>query len=187
MSYRLPFWKVVSVIAVIMAFVGSSHIVWAGTQDNKGYIYIRRGDATIKARQRLRTKEARKKAPRIKKKRPPKMKWVNIHFDKAKAEVTSPNTFKLNRAARLLKINSQKEILLIGSADRRGKAESNYALGLKRAKAVKGYLINQGIAAARIKIKSVGAKRASNAPGFEAMARDRSVKFQIVLAGRKKK
>lgn len=187
MSYRLFFWKVVVVTAVIMAFVGSSHIVWAGVQGNKGYIYIRRGDATIKARQRLKAKEARKKAPRARKKKPPKMKWVNIHFDKAKAEIISPNTFKLNRAARLLKINSQKEVLLIGSADRRGTVESNYALGLKRAKAAKRYLINQGIAAARMKVKSIGKKGASKDSGFEAMARDRSVKFQIILAGRKKK
>ncbi len=190
MSYRLSFWKAVVVAAVVMAFVGTSHIVWAGPkgQGNKGYMYIRHGEATVKAQKRLREKAAIKKArqTRVRKPKPPKMKWVNIHFETGKADITSPNTFKLNRAARLLKINGQKKVLIIGSADRRGSDESNYALGLKRANAAQKYLINLGIDAGRLQVKSIGKKGASKDPGLEALARDRCARFQIILAGRKK-
>lgn len=189
MSYRLSFWKAAVLIAVILAFVGTSHIVWAGPGGgNKGYIYVRRGEETVKAKKRLREKVARKKArqSRVRKQKPPHLKWVNIYFATGKAKITSPDVFKLNRAARLLKFNGQKKLLIIGSADRRGSLEMNQGLGLRRAKAVKNYLINKGISAKRIEIKSVGKKGASKKPGEEALARDRAVRFQLLLAGRKK-
>jgi len=190
MSCRLSFWKVAVVIAVILSFVGTSHIVWAGPKSgNKGYLYIRKGEETIKAKKRLREKAAKKQAARqrrMRKQKPPHLKWVNIYFATGKAETTSPDVFKLNRAARLLKFNGQKKVLIIGMADRRGSAEMNYALALKRAKAVKNYLINKGISADRLQVKSVGKKGSSGKPGEETLARDRCAKFQLLLAGRKK-
>ncbi len=192
MSLRLSLWKIAVVAIVIMAFVGTGHIVWAGSKSsacegNKGYIYVRHGEETVKAQKMLKEKEAKKKAHKVQKPKAPKMKWVNVYFATGNAEITSPDVFKLNRAARLLKINGQKKVLIIGSADMRGSAEANSALGLKRAKAVKNYLIDQGISADRLKVKSIGKSEASKKAVDEKMAKDRCAKFEILLSGLKKK
>jgi len=55
-----------------------------------------------------------------------------------------------------LKGNARAKILVEGHCDERGTAEYNLALGERRAKAVKDYLVAAGIAADRISVISYG-------------------------------
>ena len=187
MSRRIILWKLLVVVALVVSVVGVSHLVYAGSQSkgNKGYLYIRHGQETIKAQKRLKEKAVQKKARRMKKEKAPKTKWVEVYFNSGSAKIVSPSNYRLNTAARLLKINKQKKVVIIGSADYRGAAEDNQALALKRANAVKNYLVKEGISAQRLQVKSVGDTKARGT-GSEAMAKDRSAKFQLILRGLKK-
>jgi peptidoglycan-associated lipoprotein len=58
-----------------------------------------------------------------------------------------------------LKANARAKITLEGHCDERGTAEYNLALGERRAKAVKDYLIAAGIPADRVSTISYGKER----------------------------
>jgi peptidoglycan-associated lipoprotein len=55
--------------------------------------------------------------------------------------------------------NPEIQILIEGHADEQGTREYNIALGGRRAEAVRGYLISQGVLDARIRIRSYGKER----------------------------
>ena len=65
----------------------------------------------------------------------------------------------LARDARLLKEHPEVIILLEGHCDERGTIEYNLALGEKRAKAVRDYLVTMGVAASRLRVTSYGESR----------------------------
>lgn len=70
-----------------------------------------------------------------------------------------------------------------GHADERGSVEYNLALGLRRAQAVKDFLVNFGINASRITIESYGEDRPQDRGTTEASyARNRRAEF-VVTAG----
>jgi peptidoglycan-associated lipoprotein len=58
-----------------------------------------------------------------------------------------------------LKVNTGTKITIEGHCDERGTTEYNLALGERRAKAVKDYLVKAGIAADRISVISYGKER----------------------------
>jgi peptidoglycan-associated lipoprotein len=62
----------------------------------------------------------------------------------------------LSRNARILKEHSDVVILIEGHCDERGTIEYNLALGEKRAKAVRDYLVSLGVASSRLRVTSYG-------------------------------
>jgi len=67
-----------------------------------------------------------------------------------------------------------------GHADERGTAEYNLALGERRARAARDYLVSQGIAADRISLVSFGEERPECSEHVEACwARNRRAEFLI--------
>jgi peptidoglycan-associated lipoprotein len=68
-----------------------------------------------------------------------------------------------------------------GNCDERGSDDYNMALGERRAKAAKDYLVNLGIASDRISTISYGEEKPAD-PGHdeEAWARNRRAEFVIV-------
>ena len=88
---------------------------------------------------------------------PPPLKDVFFEFDRF--GVRDDQKAALNDNVGWLKVNGGAKVLLEGHCDERGTAEYNLALGERRAKAVKDYLIAAGIAADRISTISYGKER----------------------------
>jgi peptidoglycan-associated lipoprotein len=94
---------------------------------------------------------------------PPPLKDVFFNFDKS--DIGFNEAFKedqkpaMNANAASLKANANLKITVEGHCDERGTAEYNLALGERRAKAGKDYLVAAGIAADRIATVSYGKER----------------------------
>jgi peptidoglycan-associated lipoprotein len=79
---------------------------------------------------------------------------VRFTFDSAELDTGARDV--LARNVEWLRQNSRAKVELEGHADSRGTIEYNLALGARRAKAVKDYLVGQGIASERISTISYG-------------------------------
>lgn len=82
-----------------------------------------------------------------------------VYFSTDSVELSQEAQQTLANQARWLKQYSQYTITVEGHADERGTREYNIALGAKRAQAVRNYLVQQGISAARIRTVSYGKER----------------------------
>ncbi|MGB9690860.1 MAG: peptidoglycan-associated lipoprotein Pal [Candidatus Sumerlaeaceae bacterium] len=103
-----------------------------------------------------------------------------IYFEFDSAELLAPAKEQLQRNAEWLKQNTRVHVQIEGHCDERGTAEYNYALGQRRADAARMFLIQEGIAPARLHTISYGAERPAD-PGHNDMAwaRNRRVEFKI--------
>jgi peptidoglycan-associated lipoprotein len=88
---------------------------------------------------------------------PSPLKDVFFNFDKS--SIRDDQKAALNDNVGWLKGNTGAKLLIEGHTDERGTAEYNLALGERRAKAVKDYLVGAGIAADRISTISYGKER----------------------------
>ena len=82
-----------------------------------------------------------------------------IYFDFDQYDIRSDDAKTLAANAEWLKTNPATPVLIEGHCDERGTTEYNIALGERRARAARNYLISSGIAAERISIVSFGAER----------------------------
>jgi len=82
-----------------------------------------------------------------------------IYFDFDQYDIRSDDAKTLAANAEWLKTNPATPVLVEGHCDERGTTEYNIALGERRARAARNYLISSGIAAERISIVSFGAER----------------------------
>jgi peptidoglycan-associated lipoprotein len=83
----------------------------------------------------------------------------DIFFNYDKSDIREDQKSALNDNVVWLKGNTKGKILVEGHCDERGTAEYNLALGERRAKAVKDYLVAAGIAADRVSVISYGKER----------------------------
>jgi peptidoglycan-associated lipoprotein len=82
-----------------------------------------------------------------------------IYFDFDRHALRPDDRGILSLNAQVLKENPAVRIRIEGNCDERGTVEYNLALGEKRARAAKDYLINLGVDADRISIISYGKER----------------------------
>jgi peptidoglycan-associated lipoprotein len=82
-----------------------------------------------------------------------------VHFQEDSSALTGEATNILRNQARWLNQYSQYTITIQGHADERGTREYNLALGARRAMAVRTYLAQIGVNAARIRTVSYGKER----------------------------
>jgi peptidoglycan-associated lipoprotein len=105
---------------------------------------------------------------------------ANIYFDFDKFSL-SPEARKTLAAKRdLLADHTDLAVEIQGNCDERGTLEYNLALGERRAKAAKDFLVSGGIAAERIATISYGEEKPLD-PGHEekAWAKNRNARFVI--------
>ena len=81
------------------------------------------------------------------------------YFDESSAELNDVAKTTLQKQAGWLSRYSRYKIKIVGYADDRGGDESNRALGLRRAEAVKSYLASVGVSPARIRTKTYGKEK----------------------------
>lgn len=89
-----------------------------------------------------------------------------VFFDTDRYDLRADARATLDKQALWLKQVSQR-ILVEGHSDERGTREYNLALGDRRARSVKDYLVNQGISAERISTISYGKERLAAMGGTE--------------------
>jgi outer membrane protein OmpA-like peptidoglycan-associated protein len=83
----------------------------------------------------------------------------NVYFDTDKATLRPESFSQLNQLAEVMKIRKDLKIIVEGHTDSVGSEKANQLLSQKRAEAVKNYLVNQKIDAARIKAIGYGESR----------------------------
>jgi peptidoglycan-associated lipoprotein len=82
-----------------------------------------------------------------------------VHFQEDSSTLTGQSQAVLRGQARWLNQYAQYGVVIEGHADERGTREYNLALGARRAMAVKGFLVRQGVNGARVRTISYGKER----------------------------
>jgi peptidoglycan-associated lipoprotein len=83
----------------------------------------------------------------------------DVHFDFDMSSLRPDAIMILDRAVMTLQANPTLTVTIEGHTDSVGTAEYNISLGERRANAVRDYLLNRGIAAARMRTVSYGEER----------------------------
>ena len=82
-----------------------------------------------------------------------------VHFDFDRATIRESETAVLDANVRWLQDNRDVLVIVEGHCDERGTNAYNLALGERRARAVRDYLVSRGVAADRITVLSYGEER----------------------------
>lgn len=102
-----------------------------------------------------------------------------VYFDFDKYDLRPADREVLSGNAKVLKDHPTAKIRIEGNCDERGTVEYNLALGEKRARAAKDYLVNLGINPDRISIITYGKERASHCQSESCWSKDRRDDFVI--------
>jgi len=104
----------------------------------------------------------------------------NVHFDLDEAKIRSGDGRVLQEHARWLKSRRNMTVMIGGHADERGSEEHNMKLAERRANAVRGYLIAQGVGADRLTVTSHGERSPACADHNESCwGKNRRADFQV--------
>jgi peptidoglycan-associated lipoprotein len=104
----------------------------------------------------------------------------DIHFDFDRSNLRPEDKQILSGHAKYLKNNKKVKIVIEGNCDERGTAKYNLALGDRRAREAKQYLVNSGVDSKRIKTISYGKGRPIDSEhNEEAWAKNRRDHFVI--------
>ncbi len=111
---------------------------------------------------------------------PIRIEFGDVFYDFDKHALRDDAREALSRNARVLQEAPAVRILIEGHCDERGTREYNMALGDKRARAAKEFLVNYGINASRIELISYGEERPfANSHNEVAWAQNRRAHFVI--------
>lgn len=103
-----------------------------------------------------------------------------VYFDFDRSATAPSEKPKIEAAAKWLKENADKRMLLEGHCDWRGTAEYNLGLGDRRANAVKRFLETMGVDPKRLEILSKGSVDSKQGGSEADMKKDRRVDFVIL-------
>ena len=105
-----------------------------------------------------------------------------VYFDYDQVQVRSDARPVLDAQAAWLARYPQVSVRIEGNADERGTREYNFALGARRAEAVRNYLISRGVTASRIETVSYGKERPID-PGSNEAAWQRNRNAHTAIVG----
>ncbi len=104
-----------------------------------------------------------------------------IYFDYDRSDLNAKAQSTLTMIAGVLQSNPSYSLDVSGHCDERGTIEYNLALGERRARAAKKFLIKQGIAGDRVSTISYGEERPVDARSTEsAWAKNRRDEFMLI-------
>ena len=102
----------------------------------------------------------------------------SVNFDYDSANLSTDSRKKLADNAEWIKSNPKATVQIEGHCDSRGSVEYNLALGERRAKAVKAYMVSVGIDSKRMTIISYGEEKPLvNGESEDAYAKNRRANF----------
>jgi peptidoglycan-associated lipoprotein len=108
-----------------------------------------------------------------------KMALQDAYFDFDEAALRNDAKTALENNARFLEKNGTSRAIIEGHCDERGSVEYNLALGERRAKAAKDFLVSYGIAAGRLTTISYGKERPFDpGHGEDSWAKNRRAHFE---------
>jgi len=109
-----------------------------------------------------------------------KFMYEDIYFEKGRYKLMPDARELLQRKAQWLQKNSDINVIIEGHTDEAGSKEYNFALGDRRAGAVKSFLIGQGIQSSRLIAVSYGNEQPIATGGMEAArSKNRRVHFVV--------
>lgn len=101
-----------------------------------------------------------------------------INFPYDQAILDEANKTKLNQNAEWIKAKGNIVVQIEGHCDSRGSVEYNLALGERRAKAVKSYLVSMGISGDKLRVVSYGEEKpVATGETDQAYAQNRRANF----------
>ena len=109
------------------------------------------------------------------------LQTVYFGFDSSNLDSSSQDTLRAN--AEFLKSNASVDVQVEGHCDERGGIQYNLALGERRAKAVRDYLVAQGVAAKRVTVISYG-KEKPTAFGHDESAWSKNRRANFVVTAK---
>jgi outer membrane protein OmpA-like peptidoglycan-associated protein len=105
-----------------------------------------------------------------------------VFFDTARATIKAESNSLLDEAAAVLKAHPEvKKVVIEGHTDSRGDAAKNLKLSEARARAVKAYLVGQGVEAERLDAKGFGQTRPI-ADNKTEKGRDANRRVELMIA-----
>ena len=105
---------------------------------------------------------------------------TDIHFEFDKADIRESVAPLLDANAGWLKEHANQLLVIEGHTDERGTSDYNTALGDRRARATKNYLVSRGVPATRITVISYGEERPTCAQhADECWAKNRRAHFLV--------
>lgn len=108
----------------------------------------------------------------------------NVQFEFDKAEIIEPAYDELNSLAAIMQEYDGLSIDIAARADERGSESYNEELSMRRAQAVKDYLVNQGVSASKISTSALGENDPLMSGNSEtAYAQNRSVQLTLSYNG----
>lgn len=103
-----------------------------------------------------------------------------IYFDFDRSEIRRDQLDRLDKNLRYLLKDGDVKVLIEGHCDERGTTEYNFALGERRAQAVREYFVRNGISPGRIQILSKGEEDPMAAGHIEAAwGKNRRAQFKF--------
>lgn len=107
-----------------------------------------------------------------------------INFDYSRASIRKSSRKVLNTAAVVLREYPDVRVRIEGHTDPKGIYEKNVSLSLRRAEAVKWYLVDQGIAEDRIETQGFGPDRPrADNKTKKGRAKNRRIEFHLIVVG----
>ncbi|HEY9228489.1 MAG TPA: OmpA family protein [Gemmatimonadaceae bacterium] len=106
-----------------------------------------------------------------------------IHFELDSDAILASEQSLLDQKAAVASRNATIVLRLEGNGDERGSDEYNIALGMRRAAAVKRYLIERGILGSRLETTTYGESRPA-CGGHEEACWSKNRRVEFVLTGR---
>ncbi len=104
----------------------------------------------------------------------------DVLFKTGQADVSPGAQAQLDRIARFLTENADREVVIDGHTDSSGSAETNQTLSERRAAAVGDYLTTRGVAASRIATRGLGASLPL-APNDTTAGRQQNRRVEITI------
>jgi peptidoglycan-associated lipoprotein len=105
---------------------------------------------------------------------------ADIHFEYDQSALTDEAKGILEKHAVWLQAHRDAQVTVEGHCDERGTVEYNLALGERRANAARDYLVNLGVAGARLRSSSFGKEKPLDpASNDAAWARNRRAHFAV--------
>lgn len=107
-----------------------------------------------------------------------------VYFEYDSDALSAEAEDQLRAKAEVLRANPGMRLRIEGHTDERGSTEYNLALGQRRAEAVRTFMVNYGIPAARLAVISFGEERPAEEGGDEgSLARNRRAEFVVTPGG----